>query len=144
MPKRYLDVFDEEVRVNGIDLSAMIARCIEHSDIDIKCLHYLIDYLRGKTLELKILPGKYNIDAERYAIAKHHGIQDSFYDDLDTKENKGFYTSYRDAYHCLLYGNKRYLEVLVNRWKCMQDCTYGAALDFFAVKEYDVVVNNIR
>lgn len=151
--KRYLDVFNGKVRVHDIDLSCMIARCIEHSEIDINSLHHLIAYLNGNSLELKLLRGKYNINTERYNLCKSHCIRDRFYDgvntdyfydDINTKDNKGLYTGYRDSYHCLLYGNKRHLEILLKIWKSMQDCTYEAALDFFGVKEYDEIIYKMK
>lgn len=145
------------------DLASMIARCIEHSPSEtygLESLKYLLTFKGDLTVEIKLLPGKYNIDNELYELAKSHNVHDSYYDaytshgdvrlqtvinceslvyvhsDVVTKEKSGKYTGFRDAYHALLYGDNEHLQALILRWDLWgDDCTADAAREFFKLNE---------
>ena len=134
------------------DLSAMIARTIEHGWIS--SLNMLLKYIKTHhvyeytQIELKLLPGKYKIDQNAYELAKANGICDIYYDQCENKraiyhhtntydkEKSGVYSGYRDAYHSLLYGNIEHLRGLLRRWnEWSKDCTFDAANDYFGLND---------
>lgn len=134
------------------DLASMIARCIEHSPSEtygLESLKYLLTFKGDLTVEIKLLPGKYNIDDELYELAKSHNVHDSYYDavmnceslvyvhaDVVAKEKSGKYTGFRDAYHSLLYGGPEHLQALIVRWDLWgDDCTADAAREFFKLND---------
>lgn len=103
--------------------------------------------LKSQGLEIKLLPNNYPIDTELYEYLCQHNIRDSYYDaswigekfpynypDIVEQENSGKYVGYRDAYHCLLYGESKHLQSLIVRWDLFgEDCTTDAARDFFSL-----------
>jgi len=46
----------------------------------------------------------------------------------------GQYAGYRHAYHLLMYGGKRNIELL-DVWAHTRDCTFDAACDFYGTKD---------
>lgn len=149
--ERYLKVHKQnKVLVSEDDIGCMISRCIEHpNDIDVtyatESMKYLLDFKGKLPLEIKLLPGKYHIDESLYELAKSHNVHDSYYDrasddepytyshlDVVAKERKGIYTGFRDAYHCLIYGERQHLQALIVRWDLWgDDCTADAAREYF-------------
>lgn len=137
------------------DLAAMVSRCIEHQPTDTygaESLNHLLQFKEATgllALEIKLLPGKYQIDNELYTLANSHNIHDSYYDatmecqpfvythpDVVIKEQSGKYTGFRDAYHCLLYGDSPHLQALIVRWDLWgDDCTADAARAFFKLAD---------
>lgn len=52
--------------------------------------------------------------------------------DVVAKERNNKYTGFRDAYHCLLYGDAGKLQALIVRWDLWgDDCTTDATRQFF-------------
>lgn len=137
------------------DIGSMIARCIEVNiskesclskfNYSAKSLEHLLNFKGELPIEIKLLPKKYEINQELYQIAKIQKVQDSYYDavlegnkytyqhlDVVAKEKLGQYTGFRDAYHCLLYGDKSHLQALIVRWDLWgDDCTADAAREFY-------------
>lgn len=138
------------------DLASMIARCIEHSPKETygsDSLGHLLTFKGCLSVEIKLLPGKYDIDEKLYELAKSQNVHDSYYDaimnceslvychsDVVTKEKSGKYTGFRDSYHCLLYGGPKHLQALIVRWDLWgDDCTADAAREFFKLSnEYPI------
>lgn len=137
------------VDIHNDILARMFARCIEHrpeEDLSSSMAH-LLSFSDGRHIEIKLLPGKYTIDKELYEVAKKCNVGDSYYDatednepfvythlDIVAKEKSGHYTGFRDAYHCLLYGDCDKLQALIVRWDIWgEDCTTDAAREFFSL-----------
>jgi hypothetical protein len=147
--ERYLKLHKEKgALISEDDIGCMIARCIEHSDEDTyaeESLKHLLNFKGDLSIEIKLLPGKYHIDDKLYQLVKSHNVQDSYYDaiintkfytyshpDVVAKERTGQYTGYRDAYHCLLYGEKEHLQALIVRWDLWgPDRTADAVREYF-------------
>lgn len=146
--KRFLAVLTKEgANLDDDDLGIMICRCIEHRPDDrfaLSSLKQLLKFKGHRSLEIKLLPKKYNIDSELYEMAQWEDVHDSYFD--ATHECKPFvyshmdvvkkeavkYTGFRDAYHCLLYGGLEHLQALIVRWDLWgDDCTADAAREFF-------------
>lgn len=129
------------------DLACMFARCIEHRPEDTfanDSIKHLLNFKGDKSIEMKLLPGKYHIDTELYDIISKENVHDSYYDATQSyqyfvythkdivAQEKDRYTGFRDAYHCLLYGEIEHLQALIVRWDLWgDDCTADAAREFF-------------
>lgn len=141
--------------ISDDDLGCMFARCIEHGPDDtygLDSIKHLLTFKGERKLEIKLLPRKYKIDSELYELVHQQNVQDSYYDatencecfvythmDVVAKEQSGEYgqyTGFRDAYHCLLYGDDRHLQALIVRWDLWgDDCTADAAREFFDLEK---------
>ena len=163
--KRYLAICTS---LKKDDLSAMLGRCVEQSLLESAQL--LIGFTQQKNdylqVELMLLPGRYNINKEIYNICQKEGYNDPHYDAMlkykqisyDVKtiiqiDSDGNYVGYRHAYHLLLYGGKRKIELI--QWLekyCFHnkiftpDCTFDAAKDWLGQPDmkYDDVVMHIE
>lgn len=151
--ERFLRVQKEkDAQVDEDDLACMFARCIEHRADDTfaaESVKHLLAFKGDQTLELKLLPKKYSIDTALYEFVRQANVRDSYYDatqlcehffyahpDVVAKERSGRYTGFRDAYHCLLYGDVGHLQALIVSWDLWGDnCTADAAREFFGLSE---------
>jgi len=81
--KEFLDIQREAAALISLDdLGSMFCRCIEHQPGDTfaqESIQYLIEFKGDLKLEIKLLPGKYNIDHVLYAVAEAHGVHDTYY-----------------------------------------------------------------
>ena len=132
--------------------------------IAMESLKHILKYMKEiekDSLEIKLLPHKYSINIELYKMAFDHGIRDSYYEakesgnkleyqheDVINKQRSGGNVDCRDAYHCLLYGDKRHHQALILRWDLWgEDETTAAAREFFNLDSkcpIDIVKNYIN
>lgn len=142
------------------DFEAMVARCIEYKvgetyvngDRRSRSLEVLITYaqhhdVRGAILRLMV--GKYIICDELYKKVNVLGIYDPWYDSNGNLpytlpshyelRKTGKYAGYRVAWHLLLYGKSRVLE-LIDWWNDNGlDCSFTAACDFFECTDFNTI-----
>lgn len=141
------------------DLASMICRCIEDVELTLTdSLNLLLNYyqqqMKGQPINLKLLPGKYNLNYELYFQSREIGIRDEYLDSrlegrakpylelspqklkeeslkkLTNDSNKVF--GYRESYHRLIYTKDR--QCLTDWWREHgYDCTAEAACDYFGV-----------
>ena len=136
------------------DFECMLTRCVEHDLLE--SAKILINYADGcPTLheaELVLLPDKYKISESVYKLCKIAGYKDPYYDNphraytrpkmLD-KYNSGQYAGYRYAYHLLMYGDERVVE-LIEWWNRRGiDCTFEAACAYFR-KDDNILLSEMK
>jgi hypothetical protein len=154
--KRYLFLCDRtKTYVDEDDLCSMFARSIEHGFR--RSLKHLLAYNKLKPRHIKLMRGKYPIDANLYNMAWRRNVRDIYYDTsrpskyhyetIVEKDHSGVYTGFRDVWHCLLYGDPRALTALIYWWEHYgSDCTADSAREFFRIDDINptLIINRVK
>lgn len=139
--------------ISKVEIEYLVAECLENYYSD--SLMCLLLYKGPIKLELKLMPDIYDINPDLYSICQAYDAQDTYYDAI-TQGDIIHYAhptvldmqisqipiTYRDVYHCLLYGESHHLKALILRWNTLgNDYTANIARDFFKLEpESDISI----
>lgn len=136
-PDVLIDVLDfyktQNYYVSNLD--TFFEFCVEFDNINCieESIAYLLDYKGDKEIPIRIID---DINLEIYRYLKQYGIYDKYYDDqqLSYHYPNAVHrdTTYRAAYHMLMYGGTLHYQSLIVHWDLYgDDDTTDAARDFF-------------